>query len=201
MRCEKIQPWLSAVVDEEEIGVWGWVVRRHVAHCPACREELRALRALEVRLVAVSPITRRPILRPMGLARPLLAVGALAAAGAGVFLWQPPKSEHPVTVALASPVPKATPSPSTKPRLAPKPVPPVLRLKVARHHPRRVRRPATVAEQVVIVAKAPPTAKPLTLVHDSREDDGGTIHLETTIPAAYVAAMQTASLTSGETKL
>lgn len=197
MRCEKIQPWLSAVVDEEEIGVWGWVVSRHVAHCPACREELAALRALEARLVAVSPVTRRPILRPMGLARPLLVVGALAA-GAGYFFWQPSNPERPVTVALASPRPAPTPAPSTKPRLAPKTVPPVLRLKVARRHSRRVRRPVPASEQVVVVAKAPPLAKPLTLVHDSRDDDGGTIHIETTIPAAYVAAMQTASLTSGE---
>jgi len=200
MRCEKIQPWLSAVVDEEEIGVWGWVVRRHVAHCPTCREELAALRALEARLVAVSPVTRRPILRPMGLARPLLAVGALAGV-AGYFFWPVPQPKPAVTVALASPAPTPTPSPSTKPRLAPKPVPPVRRLKVARRPSRRVRHRVTASEQVVIVAKAPPTAKPLTLIHDSHDDDGGTIHIETTIPAAYVAAMQTASLTSGETNL
>ena len=207
MRCEVVQGKLSALIDRE---LYGWQRQRlehHLGRCAACRRERDALQALEVRLVLAAPLPRptkerRPVLRPIGVVRPMMA---LAACAVGLWVaWPLPRTNLIVAQAMATPIPIPSPTPpaSVKPHHVPGTMRAhPLRLRVPKRHHRRRSRPAALPEQVVIVVLTPSEPKSLTLVHDSQDDDGGTIHIESTIPPAYVAAMQTASLSQSQGEL
>jgi hypothetical protein len=72
--------------------------------------------------------------------------------------------------------------------------------KVARRKSKTYRRGVVVAkavlpkaqepEQMIIVASEITPPRPVTVVFNDKDDEGGTIHIESTIPAAYVVAMQ-----------
>lgn len=209
MRCDDVQKKLSALIDQELSGWQRQRLERHLAQCGACQQEHAALLALEARLRGAGPLPRpaerRPVLRPIGVVRPALA---LAACALGLWhVWpQPSKTVDSTVVAQAKatplPIPSATPAPFTKPHVSPAPVrPQPRRLRVAKRHHRRRPQPVALPEQVVIVVLTPPQPKALTLVHDSQDGEGGTIHIESTIPPAFVAAMQTASLDPSQGEL
>lgn len=203
MRCSPVL--LGALADGELRGWRAWRVRRHLAHCPACQQEFTALEDLNQTLGQVSPLpAHRPIPRPIGAIRPTLAVLAMASTAALVMRLQAPleaelPQETPRPVAV--PVRPSPPSPRQV-ALAP---PPAAVAKVPSSAPRHVRRkryrrPIAVAkatpqpkpetEQIIVIATVMPPPEPVTVVLDNNDEDGGTIHIESTIPAAYVVAMQ-----------
>jgi hypothetical protein len=219
MHCSPVL--LGALADGELWGLRAWRVRRHVATCSVCQQELAALQALNATVRHLAPLsTRRPILRPIGLPRPVAA--ALAMAGAAGFLVlrlptprpelrmpdrprvsdslvehrvaradTPKKWESQERLTVSVPVALAEPR---------RPRPRTTRRKIRRTH-RPSQRALTSAvppqksvkpepEQVIIIATVLPPPEPVTVVLDDKDDEGGTIHIESTIPAAYVIALQ-----------
>lgn len=206
MRCSPVL--LGALADGELRGWRAWSLRRHLAHCPACQQELTALEGLGQSLRTVSPLpTRKPIRRPIGIVRPAAATLALAGVAGALCLRLPGPSE-PRSVAVAPhesapllPVPPPRPKATQEAVSAPPPVsrkarPTRLRLARRKQHHRPLAvakatpRPKPEQEQIIVVATALPSPKPVTVVLNDSDSDGGTIHIESTIPAAYVVAMQ-----------
>ena len=204
MRCSPVL--LGALADGELRGLRAWRVRLHLAHCPTCQQELTALEGLNQTLVQVSPLpARKPIPRPIGAVRPALAALAMACTVAALVVRMPapletklpPETPRPVSVPV-----RPSPPPPRQVALVP---PPAAVAKVSSSAPRhtrrkRYRRPIAVAkatpqpkpetEQIIVIATVMPPPEPVVVVLDNNDDDGGTIHIESTIPAAYVVAMQ-----------
>ncbi|MBB6049501.1 anti-sigma factor family protein [Armatimonas rosea] len=204
MRCSPVL--VGALADGELRGWRAWRVRRHLAHCPACQQELTALEGLNQTLGQVSPLpARQPIPRPIGTVRPTLAALALACTAAAlvVRLQVPLEAELPQETPrpVAVPVRPSPPSPRQVALVPPHAVVSKMPSSAPRHVRRkRYRRPIAVAkatpppkpetEQIIVIATVMPPPEPVTVVLDNNDDDGGTIHIESTIPAAYVVAMQ-----------
>jgi anti-sigma factor RsiW len=220
---------LEALVDGELHGWQVGRVRRHVARCANCQQELAELEALNKQLRSATPLpARKPVRRPMGLVRPAFATLALAGT---TVLWiatrplsTPEKPRTAVEQAFriterpfhdTEEPRRATEEPrrdTEEPRRDTNATIPYKNL-VIRHKKRRIlHAPVRVAVrprhilhtkphkprvtepapegQVIVVASTRPTPKAVTVVLNDRDDEGGTIHIESTIPAAYMAAMQ-----------
>ena len=199
---------LEALVDGELRGWQAGRVQRHVARCANCQYELAALEALNTQLRSVTPLpARKPVRRPMGLVRPLVATLALTCTTAFWIATRPFSiPEKPLRVAektfhhteearrntekphrIENPVIR-----HKKRRILHAPVRVAMRPRHVLHtkpHKPLVPKPA-LEEQVIVVVSTRPTPKAVTVVLDNQDDDGGTIHIESTIPAAYIAAMQ-----------
>jgi Putative zinc-finger len=216
MRCNPAL--LGALTDNELHGWRAWRVRRHLAHCPTCQQELATLESLGQTLHAASPLpTRKPIRRPIGIVRPVAATLATACAAALLVARLPepletePRRETETRQESTPPVrvspSHATPQPHLKTPMTPPSVSPraggsprtqVSRRQVAQRKRHRKHVPVAKAmpqpthetEQIIVVATIMSPPKPVTVVLDNTDDDGGTIHIESTIPAAYVVAMQ-----------
>lgn len=203
MRCNSIL--LGAFADGELRGVRAWQLRRHLAHCPICQQELAELEALATGLKSISPLPlRQPVRRPIGLVQPAFATLALASVTAFCLAPRPtPTPEVPpqvVDVAVQTPIltshaPKILSPPqqvalqAEKVALRPRRV--ALRHKRVSRRTAKVRRRFEAApEQIIVVAARPTPPKPVTVVLNDKDDEGGTIHIESTIPAAYVVALQ-----------
>ena len=215
MPCNPIV--LGALADGELRGLSAWRMRRHLAHCPSCQKEMAELEALSAELKGVSPLPqplRKPIRRPLGLIRPAFATLALASVAAFLMVRAPVSESPPPMQATPKTSPEITPQAPVKPPSKPSaaqptqvtqeslPKTPRKRIvrRVARRKTRTYHRPLAVAkalptkvqdpEQVIIVASAITLPKPVTIVLNDKDDEGGTIHIESTIPAAYVVALQ-----------
>ena len=189
---------LGAWADGALHGLPAWRVGRHLAHCSTCQNELVALKTLNTALKNVSPLPlRQPIRRPIGLIRPVFATLALACVPGFLMLHAseselPGQASDPPRVSL---VQRAVPEKGTR-KVASEHLrstqgtPPAEtrrpRRRIARHQSRLKPEP----EQVIVVATTLPPPKPVTVVLDDKDDEGGTIHIESTIPAAYVVALQ-----------
>lgn len=205
MRCNSIL--LGALADGELRGVRAWQLRRHLAHCPVCQQEMAALETLSAELKSISPLpipSRQPVSRPIGLVRPAFATLALASVAA--FCLTPHPTPTPesllqvVDVAVQTPIvaqdaPKTLSPPqqvalqTEKAALRPRRV--ALRHKRVSRRTAKIRRRFEAApEQIIVVASRPTPPQPVTVVLNDKDDEGGSIHIESTIPAAYVVALQ-----------
>jgi hypothetical protein len=204
-----------SLVDGELRGWQVGRVRRHVARCANCQQELAELEALNKQLRSATPLpARKPVRRPMGLVRPAFATLALASVAVFLVARVSEPEAVPTKPGPESPPPRGYPIPPPAKRAEPAPRSPSVasaqpRVKtqrkrivhrVARRKSKTYQRPLAVAkiaptktqdpEQVIIIASAVVLPDPVTIVLNDRDDEGGTIHIESTIPAAYVVAMQ-----------
>lgn len=205
MPCNPIL--LGAFADGELHGVRAWQLRRHLAHCPICQQEMAELEALSAELKSISPLSlpsRQPVSRPIGLVRPAFATLALASVATLCLAPHPtPTPEVPPQVVegpvqtpiVALPAPKALLRPQQVARQTEKAA--LRPRRVALRHKRVSRRTAKIRrrfeaapEQIIVVASRPTPPQPVTVVLNDKDDQGGTIHIESTIPAAYVVALQ-----------
>jgi hypothetical protein len=206
-------PLLGALADGALRGFSAWRVRRHVADCTSCQQELSELEALRATLKSCSPLpNRKPIHRPLGIIRPAVATLALASVSAFLVARIPVSETLPMKPGPESP--RLILPPAKRVESAPSflsvastqrrrrtPRKRVVR-RVARQKAKTSRRTVSVAksvprqptvqetEQVIIVASEIIPPKPVTVVLYDHDDEGGTIHIESTIPAAYLVALQ-----------
>ena len=205
MPCNPIL--LGAFADGELRGVRAWQLRRHLAHCPVCQQEMAELEALSAELKSISPLSlpsRQPVSRPIGLVRPAFATLALASVAAFCLAPRPTPAPESLPQVVDVPVKAPIVAPQT-PRVLSQPKQVALHTGKASLRSRRValrpkrasRRTAKVRryfeaapEQIIVVASRPTPPQPVTVVLNDKDDEGGTIHIESTIPAAYVVALQ-----------
>ncbi|HWD39658.1 MAG TPA: zf-HC2 domain-containing protein [Fimbriimonas sp.] len=114
MTCQQARPWIGAWIDGELDLMQSAELRKHLAECQSCSEELEALRALRESIRKVSPSKVSEELRdrvarsipPAAMKRRISAlplgfafVGGVVVAVVGTALWNSRASTHSALVA------------------------------------------------------------------------------------------------------